>query len=220
MWVDFSRRGARGRAPGMRTLLDADELAACGPVVAELLAGADGEVAERFWEMLSSLPWAQLDPAAWREVGATARRLHRPGRIFRSPTSRSPLPQLARVTPCGVLIPTSSASVPCSALWSYTSTATPMAEQRLPGARLNAPARRPRGRVSASKSSPQTTQFDTVQLHQPSVHRLRGVFGGRTIPAIALSQAKEKMPSTAHHPRGSSRRFSSHTGAPESDPTP
>ena len=64
----------------MRTLLDAGEVATCGPVVAELLAGADGEVAERLWEPLSSLPWAQLDAAAWREIGATARRLHRAGK--------------------------------------------------------------------------------------------------------------------------------------------
>jgi predicted nucleic acid-binding protein len=79
VWVNFFRRGVGGRAAGMSTLLDAGEVATCGPVVAELLAGADGEVAERLWETLSSLPWAQLDPAAWREVGAAARRLHRAG---------------------------------------------------------------------------------------------------------------------------------------------
>ena len=41
-------------------------------------------------------------PRGWREVGATARRLHRAGEIFHSPTSRSPLLQLAPVTPCGL----------------------------------------------------------------------------------------------------------------------
>jgi predicted nucleic acid-binding protein len=79
VWVDFSRRGAKGEAAAMRGLLDLGEVATCGPVAAELLAGAEGEVAERMWEMLSSLPWAKLSPTAWRDVGATANRLRRAG---------------------------------------------------------------------------------------------------------------------------------------------
>jgi predicted nucleic acid-binding protein len=82
VWVDFSRRGARGRAAGLRGLLDSGEVATCGPVAAELIAGAEGEVAERMWETLSSLPWARLDQAAWREVGSTARRLRRKGQVL------------------------------------------------------------------------------------------------------------------------------------------
>lgn len=79
VWVDFARRGERGRAVAMRALLDAGEVATCGPVVAELLAGVQGEVAERMWETLSSLPWAELDVAGWREVGVAAGRLRRAG---------------------------------------------------------------------------------------------------------------------------------------------
>jgi predicted nucleic acid-binding protein len=63
----------------MRGLLDAGEVATCGPVAAELLAGARGEIAERMRATLSSLPWAELSPAAWHEVGATASRLRRSG---------------------------------------------------------------------------------------------------------------------------------------------
>jgi predicted nucleic acid-binding protein len=63
----------------MRALLDSGEVATCGPVAAELLAGAEGAVAERMWEMLSSLPWTELSPQAWREVGVTANRLRRSG---------------------------------------------------------------------------------------------------------------------------------------------
>lgn len=63
----------------MRDLLDAGDVATCGPVSAELLAGVDGEVAERMWETLSSLRWADLDSAGWHEVGAVARRLRRDG---------------------------------------------------------------------------------------------------------------------------------------------
>lgn len=79
VWVDFVRRGERGRAGAMRALLDAGEVATCGPVTAELLAGAEGEVAERMGEMLSSLPWAALSAAGWREVGVAAGRLRRRG---------------------------------------------------------------------------------------------------------------------------------------------
>lgn len=79
VWVDFSRRGERGRAAGLHRLLDSGEVATCGPVAAELLAGAAGEVAERLWQTLSSLPWAELSPAAWHEVGMTAKRLRRTG---------------------------------------------------------------------------------------------------------------------------------------------
>lgn len=82
VWVDFSRRGARGGAAGMRALLDSGEVATCGPIAAELLAGAEGEVAERIWDTLSSLPWAELDRAAWRDVGSTARRLRRGGQTL------------------------------------------------------------------------------------------------------------------------------------------
>lgn len=79
VWIDFSRRGARGDAAGLSALLDSGDVATCGPVVAELLTGADGEVAERMWETLSSLPWAELPSQAWRQVGTVGRKLRREG---------------------------------------------------------------------------------------------------------------------------------------------
>jgi len=82
VWVDFSRRGAQGKATAMRDLLDVGDVVTCGPVVAELLAGADGVVAERMWEMLSSLRWAELDAAGWRQVGLTAHRLRAAGTVL------------------------------------------------------------------------------------------------------------------------------------------
>lgn len=82
VWVEFSRRGRSGRAAALAGLLDAGEVATCGPVVAELLAGARGEIAERMWETLASLPWADLDPASWREVGTVAARLRGDGRTL------------------------------------------------------------------------------------------------------------------------------------------
>lgn len=66
----------------MRDLLDAGDVVTCGPVVAELLAGADGVVAERMWEMLSSLRWAELDAVGWRQVGLTAHSLRAAGTVL------------------------------------------------------------------------------------------------------------------------------------------
>jgi len=79
VWVDFARLGERGRAIAMRDLLDAGDVSTCGPVVAELTAGVEGEVAERMWGTLSSLPWAELDAAGWHEAGIVAGRLRRGG---------------------------------------------------------------------------------------------------------------------------------------------
>jgi predicted nucleic acid-binding protein len=82
IWVDFSRRGAKGKAAEMRALLDQGEVATCGPVAAELLAGADGEVAERMWATLSSLPWVELTSVAWRGVGEVGARLRQVGKTL------------------------------------------------------------------------------------------------------------------------------------------
>ena len=82
VWVEFSRRGERGGAAALGRLLDRGEVATCGPIAAELLAGADGEVTERLWETLSSLPWVELGPSEWRQVGTVAARLRREGRAL------------------------------------------------------------------------------------------------------------------------------------------
>lgn len=79
VWVDFARRGAAGEAATLAALLDAGEVATCGPVAAELLAGAAEEVGERIWETLVSLPWAPLDQPLWRQAGIVARRLRHRG---------------------------------------------------------------------------------------------------------------------------------------------
>lgn len=82
VWVDFSRRGRAGAAAAMRGLLDGGEVVTCGPVAAELLAGADGEVAEQIWGTLSALPWVPLPAGGWREVGLVAHRLRRSGQTL------------------------------------------------------------------------------------------------------------------------------------------
>ena len=79
VWVDFARRGAVGKAANLRDLLDDGEVSTCGPVAAELLAGADGDVSERISATFASLPWADLSPVAWRDAGVAARRLRKTG---------------------------------------------------------------------------------------------------------------------------------------------
>lgn len=66
----------------MRELLEHGQVATCGPVAAELLAGAEGDVAERMWATLSSLPWVELTSSAWREVGEVAHGLRRAGKTL------------------------------------------------------------------------------------------------------------------------------------------
>lgn len=82
VWVEFSRRGSAGRAADLAALLDGGEVATCGPVAAELLAGARGDVAEQMWGTLASLPWAELDMDAWKEAGAIAARLRSEGQTL------------------------------------------------------------------------------------------------------------------------------------------
>jgi predicted nucleic acid-binding protein len=66
----------------MRELLDHGEVVTCGPVTAELLAGANGELGERMWATLSSLPWVELFSTGWREVGEVARQLRQAGQTL------------------------------------------------------------------------------------------------------------------------------------------
>ncbi len=51
----------------------------CGPVVAELLAGAKSADRGRLWLLLTGLPWAGLGPLQWQSVGETAARLRERG---------------------------------------------------------------------------------------------------------------------------------------------
>ena len=54
----------------------------CGPVVAELLAGASEEQRDRVWQTMIALPWVDLDAAGWRETGTVANALRRRGQAI------------------------------------------------------------------------------------------------------------------------------------------
>ena len=79
IWVEYLRRGRESKAVRLDDLLVAGEVVVCGPVVAELLAGAKSSERARLWLLLTGLPWAGLGPVQWQSVGETAARLRERG---------------------------------------------------------------------------------------------------------------------------------------------
>lgn len=79
VWVSFLREGTRGRAAALDGLLAGQEVVACGPVVAEILAGARAAQRAELWALLSELPWADLGRREWQQVGELAARLRERG---------------------------------------------------------------------------------------------------------------------------------------------
>jgi len=79
IWVDYLRTGRHGSAGELDDLLAEDSVFICGPVAAELLAGAGEDRRDDLWIALGGLPWAELDHEAFREVGHVANDLRRRG---------------------------------------------------------------------------------------------------------------------------------------------
>jgi predicted nucleic acid-binding protein len=79
VWAEYLRRGKGSKSGRLDDLLVAGEVLVCGPVVAELLAGAKSADRGRLWLLLAGLPWADLGPVQWQSVGETAARLRHSG---------------------------------------------------------------------------------------------------------------------------------------------
>jgi predicted nucleic acid-binding protein len=79
IWVEYLRGTDPGATSELDVQLDRESVLVCGPVVAELLAGTATEHREDLWLVLGSLPWADLDRPAWRQVGEVASDLRRRG---------------------------------------------------------------------------------------------------------------------------------------------
>lgn len=79
VWVGFLRDGLDGSAAALADLLETTEVATCGPVVAEVLAGAQSSDRARLWNLLRALVWIELAAEQWRRVGEVAAHLREAG---------------------------------------------------------------------------------------------------------------------------------------------
>lgn len=79
IWVDYLRHGQTGTAWELDELLEGGEVVVCGPVVAELLAGAGAPQRAQLWHLLSALRWAEIARGQWRRVGEVAAALRAQG---------------------------------------------------------------------------------------------------------------------------------------------
>jgi predicted nucleic acid-binding protein len=88
VWIPYFRSVSGDDGDHLEGLIADGEVAICGPVLAELLAGAGDGGQASIMDTVGSLPFAVLDRVPWQEVGAVAHRLRRSGQ-------RLPLTDLA-----------------------------------------------------------------------------------------------------------------------------
>lgn len=81
VWVDFLRRGQDGKAARLDRLLQEGQVVTCGPVAAELVAGASSEQKDTVWGRLQGLRWVELDAEGWRQAGIAYGRLRGRGQM-------------------------------------------------------------------------------------------------------------------------------------------
>jgi predicted nucleic acid-binding protein len=81
VWVAYLRPGAEEISAELSGALDRREVLTCGPVVAELIAGARPLDRQQLLASLGGLPWADLDRRAWQSVGLLAGELRDRGQV-------------------------------------------------------------------------------------------------------------------------------------------
>jgi predicted nucleic acid-binding protein len=82
VWIPYFRDRSGSDGDRLEALVAAGEVVVCGPVLAELLAGAGDSQREAIVGTVGGLPLAPFDRTAWEEVGAVARRLRQAGRTL------------------------------------------------------------------------------------------------------------------------------------------
>ncbi len=82
VWVAYLRRGSNEITDALNTALERRDVLACGPVVAELAAGARPQDRSALLASLAGLPWADLDRNAWLSVGLLAAELRDRGEVL------------------------------------------------------------------------------------------------------------------------------------------
>jgi predicted nucleic acid-binding protein len=82
VWIPYFRSRSGADGDRLEALIAAREVVVCGPVLAELLAGAGEAQREAIAGTVGGLPLAELDRAAWEGVGQLARRLRQIGQTL------------------------------------------------------------------------------------------------------------------------------------------
>jgi len=82
VWIPYFRSATGADGDRLEALIATGEVVVCGPVVAELLAGAGDAQRDTVVGTVGSLPMAELDRVGWEEVGALANRLRRSGQTL------------------------------------------------------------------------------------------------------------------------------------------
>jgi hypothetical protein len=82
IWIPYFRSGGGAEGDRLEALIEAGEVALCGPVFAELLGGAGEAQRASIVDTAGGLPWAGLDRAAWQDIGALAHRLRLAGQAL------------------------------------------------------------------------------------------------------------------------------------------
>jgi len=82
VWIPYFRSASGVEGDHLEALIGEGEVAICGPVLAELLGGADNEQRSSILDTAGDLPWADLDHGSWQDVGAVAQRLRQAGQTL------------------------------------------------------------------------------------------------------------------------------------------
>jgi predicted nucleic acid-binding protein len=82
VWIPYFRSHSGLDGDHLEELIEAGEVAVCGPVLAELLAGAGDAQREAVIGTVGGLPLAGLNRSAWERVGGLARRLREAGQTL------------------------------------------------------------------------------------------------------------------------------------------
>ncbi|MHB8619329.1 MAG: PIN domain-containing protein [Chloroflexota bacterium] len=79
VWVAYLRQGLRGPARALDGWLAAGGVVLCGPVAAEILAGAPLSSRGTLRQLLGGLDWVHLDQDGWFRAGEAAAELRAKG---------------------------------------------------------------------------------------------------------------------------------------------
>ena len=79
VWVDYLRHAQHGSAWPLDILLASGAVVVCGPVMAEILAGARQPTRAHVWSLFQALPWTPLGRNEWYRIGEVAAALRERG---------------------------------------------------------------------------------------------------------------------------------------------